>query len=437
MTRWLSLLAVGSLVACSSYEQAPPTGKTEQPITGGCSVGTVGLPCDPDDGGSLKECDGICAIVSTSGGLTVGCRRLSDVGLTNNDGKICGSSGASDCSKYCMGSTCVSGSAPDGAACRPAATTGTDICDGQCKVGVCVALLDIEKCPDNKIGDCTYDFCDAKKSTTCTKYNLPKGVSCSDMNPCTTTDVCDGAGKCGGTMRTCPATTAKCRVAACDSATGMCSDKLAASGAACVFDKCFAGTCDATGNCIKGTAVSCDDGDACTTDTCDATAGCQHTPIVGCGVDAGPTDTGFVDSGTTTDTGVVVTDTGTTTTDTGTTTTDTGTTTTDTGTATTDTGTTTTDTGTTTTDTGSSTTEDTGTSTTEDTGTSTTEDTGTTSGSDADLAETGDDAALGIEQTVEASGCGCRTTSSSPGYGALSLAALGLIAARRRRGLRR
>lgn len=361
----------------------------------------------------------MCSVTGTAGGgLVVNCQRVT---LGTNDGKICGSSGSSDCSKQCKDSACVS-TAPDGAACRPSGVFGADICDGQCKAGVCVALLDSEKCPDNKIGDCTYDFCDAKKSTACTKYNLPKGYSCNDMASCTTGDVCDGAGKCAGTPKVCPTSTANCKVATCDpsTATGACVDKNAPAGTACRFDKCFAGQCDSAGTCLKGAAVSCDDGDPCTTDTCDATAGCQHTPISGCGVvDAGPVDTGTVDTGTPPmDTGTPPVDTGTPPVDTGTVPIDTGVVVTDTGTPPIE-------------DTGS-TVEDTG-SIADDTG-SVGGDTGTTSGSDA--AE--DDAALGIETTVEPNtGCGCRTTSSSPSYGALSLAALGLIVARKRRGLRR
>lgn len=414
-----ALLALVSMTACRSYEQAP-IGTSESPITSGCNAGTIGLPCDPDDGGPLKECEGICAVQGTgSGGLTVSCVKLSVVGSANNDGKICGSSGTNDCGKYCAGSTCVSGNAPNGAACRP--SSGGDICDGQCTFGVCVGLLASSKCPDNKLGDCTYDFCDAKKSTSCIKYPLPKGYSCNDTMSCTVSDVCDGVGKCAGVAKTCPVSSNSCLVNTCDPATaaGTCSGKPIAAGSACTFDKCFAGTCDAAGACVKGAAVSCDDSDTCTTDSCDAATGCLHAAIGGCGVDAGPADTGVADTGVV-DTGTVVVDTGTLVVDTGTAVVDTGTAVVDSGSVVVDSG---------------SVVVDSGTPVEEDTGTFN-DDTGTLDvDASSDAAETGEDGALGFEETVEAKGCGCRTTSRSstvPGM-ALSLLALVTIAARRRR----
>ena len=414
MFKRFALLALISLTACRSYEQAP-IGTSESAITFGCSGDTVGLPCDPDGSmGPLFECEGICSVrAASSGGLTVACVRLADVGLTNNDGKICGSGGPGDCTKHCVGKSCVGSNAPDGAACRPSGAFDNNICDGQCTLGTCVALVS-GKCPDNKIGDCTYDFCDAKKSTSCIKYPLPKGYGCNDTMSCTVSDVCDGTGKCAGVAKTCPTSTNPCLVNTCDptTASGTCIGRPGPAGTVCAFDKCFAGTCDSMGACVKGTAVNCADSDPCTTDACDPTMGCTHTVIAGCGVDAGPADTGAVDTGVVdggaVDTGAAV----------------------DSGTVAVDTGTVAVDTGTVAVDSGAPIDEDTG-AVVDDTGAS-----GVDASSDADLSETGDDVGLGFEETVEAKGCGCRTTSRSgtiPGI-AFSLLALAVVAARRRRG---
>jgi MYXO-CTERM domain-containing protein len=54
---------------------------------------------------------------------------------------------------------------------------------------------------------------------------------------------------------------------------------------------------------VGTTATDCDDHDPCTTDGCADASGCTHTPIVGCGVDSGVTDSGAIDSGTIVDSG--------------------------------------------------------------------------------------------------------------------------------------
>jgi len=449
-SRWLRVVAaavfVGGLsAACSSAEPKEEIATSTEAITSGCNQGTIGLPCDPDGSGPLQECEGVCAIRSAGGGLTISCVTTTTAGIANNDGKICGSSGASDCSKSCKGKLCTAIAAPDGTACRPAGSSfGDDICDGQCKLGACVALLPTEKCPDNTTGDCVYNFCSATASKTCVNYPLPKGYTCTDRSVCTTGDTCDGLGKCVGTTKACPASGNPCLVNACDPTTtaGTCIAKPQ-TGAACAFDKCFAGTCSSTGECIKGTAISCDDMDACTTDSCDATVGCKHeakacpadacqipscdktsgacstTPrscddgnpcttdscdtMTGCKNVAIPGCTFIPDAGV--DTGIGPIDTGVVPVDTGVAPTDSG-----------------------------SVEEDTGVVPEEDTGTPTIEDTGTPSTTDTGADDAGD-GGVGIEETVDSSGCGCRTASTSGGsaYAALSFAALGLVFARRRR----
>lgn len=463
-SQWLRVLAAASLLAmsaCSSAEPVPSEeglGKSEQALTGGCggNVANLGLPCDPDGSGPLQECEGVCSLRGSTGpgGVSVQCVALGTG--ASNDGKICGAAGSGDCTKHCSGKLCVGTAAPKGAACRPGGSLTATICDGACDgAGACVALADSAKCPGNKTGDCTYDFCSATNSTTCVKYPLPKGYTCNDGSACTSGDACDGTGKCTGTAKVCPSSGSPCLVNACVASTGACVASPA-PGASCTLttDKCFAGVCDSTGACAKGAALSCDDGDACTVDACDATTGCTHTAkscpppsdactVATCNKTSG--ECGFVskscDDGnpctadacdkvkgctntpipgcTFTPDGGVPTDTGTPPTDSGTVVTDSGTVTTDSGTVVTDSGVTPEDTGTID--------EDTGT-VTEDTGTTTTD-----SGTVTD--DAGDEAGTGSEETVEAGGCGCRTTgtSGSTGSAALALGAVALVATRRRR----
>jgi len=82
--------------------------------------------------------------------------------------------------------------------------------------------------------------------------------------------VCDVAESCNGASVTCPA------------------DAPAADGTSCADTTvCNGAEMCATGVCVAGTALNCDDGNTCTTDSCDPVAGCAHVPIAGCGVDAG------------------------------------------------------------------------------------------------------------------------------------------------------
>lgn len=466
-SKWLRVLAAASLLAmsaCSSAEPVPSeegVGKSEQALTGGCGFGTaalanVGFPCDPDGtAGPASECDYVCKLQASTGpgGYTVQCVKVGSA--TENDGKLCGSARGTDCTKQCKGSLCVALNAPDGTACNPSTTFGGAPCQGECIKGACTALPNSARCTDTA-GNCKLDTCSPTSARTCTSYPVPKGVACNDGSACTGGDACDGTGKCTGTAKVCPSSGSPCLVNACVASTGACVASPA-PGATCTLttDKCYAGVCDSTGACAKGAALSCDDGDACTVDACDATTGCTHTakscppPSDACTVAtcdktsgacgfvskscddgnpctadacdkiAGCTHTPIPGCTYTPDSGVPA-DTGTPPTDSGTVVTDSGTVTTDSGTVIEDSGTTPEDTGTIE--------EDTGT-VTEDSGT-----TPTDSGTPTD--DAGDEAGTGSEETVEAGGCGCRTTGSagSTGSFALALGAVALVAVRRRRG---
>jgi len=282
--------ALASFIACNAQPGVEiDLGTGEQAITNACSYAQIGAPCDPDgSGGPLQECQGVCALRGTGGGFpSIQCVTLATAGLTNNNGKLCGSSGAGvgNCNRVCDGTLCVAKPAPAGTACRPG-TAGTDsLCDGQCEIqsdgtGSCVRITS-GACPIERaiaggfnINDCGWNFCSATSAKTCVVVPIPSGITCNDGNACTTSDRCNGAGKCiAGTTRTCPASGTPCLSNACDPATGGCV--ATPTTAACTFDRCFAGTCSG-GVCNKGAPVDCNDGNACTVDACDATLGCTH-----------------------------------------------------------------------------------------------------------------------------------------------------------------
>ncbi len=140
------------------------------------------------------------------------------------------------------------------------------------------------------------------------------GAACSDGDPCTVGDACQ-AGVCQpGTPKTCVAADACHTAGTCDSATGLCSNPMAADGTTCddsnactTASSCSAGTCVATANVIcaaldachevgtceastgvcsnpvKADGATCSDGDACTTgETCQAGSCSGGAPVV-CG----------------------------------------------------------------------------------------------------------------------------------------------------------
>lgn len=129
-------------------------------------------------------------------------------------------------------------------------------CDGK---GHCVVPLAASICsaPD---GDCSTALgCDESRGG-CLFSAMPKGTECSDNNPCTTGDACDGAGRC-----------------------------VPEKGQACNTppnNQCWnaQGACDGKGGCTytkKATETTCDDGNPCTVgDRCDANGNCAGTAMV-------------------------------------------------------------------------------------------------------------------------------------------------------------
>lgn len=462
------LVGVTLSVGCS-VQSGPELGSLEQAITGTCTWNQLGAPCDPDGPGALQECEGICVLRPATGIFPVQpqCVAITSAGIANMDGRICGAAGGGvgNCGQVCQGKLCVAKAAADGTACRPSTNADSTVCDGECKAGTCTPIA-AGKCSIEKLSfsgttpnfnqDCTWNWCAPTAARTCENFAMPKGQNCNDGSACTTGDACDGTGKCTGTAKTCPASGNPCLVNACVSSSGACVASPSPGTACTLTDKCFAGVCDSTGACAKGTPVSCDDGDACTVDACDATAGCTHaakscpppsdactvatcdktsgacgfvakscddgnpcttdscsasagcvhTPISGCSFDAGPADTGVPP----TDTGVIPADTGVPPTDTG---------------VPVDTGFPVMDSGFPVDDTGFPVMDGDVFDSAEP------DDAGST---DSGSATDGGEAGLEVTDDLSRGGCGCRTSGDRSSTGALALGALALaIVSRRRR----
>src|SRR5262245_2439467 len=194
---------------------------TTAALTDACTMDTIGFPCDPDGpAGTLLECQGVCGISSL--GL-LRCLPISSVGLTNLDGRVCGSAGAigdAACAKHCFGKACVAGFAVAGAACRP--NQNSAACDGQCDGGGnCSPIAPQQRCTYGRVEQlCTFNTCNCVNATECVTQNMRRNT------PCSLTDACS-LGACG----------------------------------------------DDDGVCVPGSTKGCDDGNACTDDTCDPNDG--------------------------------------------------------------------------------------------------------------------------------------------------------------------
>ncbi len=275
----IGLVAGAIVVSCATgapddVEDSEATARDSAAITSTCTDKTIGLPCDPDGSmGPLLECQGVCAI-ATNG--YVSCLPLSRVGLSNLDGRTCGTSagvGDAACTHVCLGKGCVAANAAAGSACRPKATSNA--CDGQCNgAGKCMPLA--APCAFGR-DSCTFNTCNFSKASECLIQNLPAKTECSVFDACIGS-ACDGKGNCNpGATRSCDDGNS-CTDDVCDPKTGACigvaNDKNGCDdGNACtVGDRCEAGRC------VAPTPVDCADTDPCTVDSCNKTTGCVHTP---------------------------------------------------------------------------------------------------------------------------------------------------------------
>jgi hypothetical protein len=166
-------------------------------------------------------------------------------------GAVCAAAADCDDGNACTEDTCVN------RICRFTAQVGCVVCD-----------ID-EDCDDDN--PCTTDVCG--EDGGCGHALERDGVVCDDGQGCTSPDVCQ-QGTCAGPVR-CPGG------AACGE-DGEClpPDLGCRADADCDDDQVCNGaeTCDrATGECVAGEPLRCDDGVLCTTDTCEEElGGCRH-----------------------------------------------------------------------------------------------------------------------------------------------------------------
>lgn len=184
------------------------------------------------------------------------------------EGITCGSGNACMANSTCdAAGNCVGNFLPSGTACSDDdPCSRTDACDGQ---GHCLGTS--YTCPAP--GQCEASVtCDGAGG--CTVSNKPATASCDDSDACTKTDRCDGKGGCQGTIYTC--SPGQCDLSAsCDGAGGcLFTRKPAGTGCSDANPCTKADQCDGGGNC-KGSVYTCPAPDQCQVSvTCDGEGGC-------------------------------------------------------------------------------------------------------------------------------------------------------------------
>ena len=247
-----------------------------------CTKGVcAGQPKNCDDG---KACtDSLCD--ASSGKCNHDIEKLN--GQSCDDGDACTKDDA------CKNGGCKAGKP---AVCDDANPCTKDSCG---LAGACtsvdddgVACDDGDKCSDKdtcKSGSCAAgkSVCACKSDADCAKVD--------DGNPCTGVLIC-GTGKdlgqCvakPGTVVVCAKATDACSFETCESSTGKCVTKAAATGVQCDADGKTCTVADACedGSCVAGDPKPCDDANQCTTDSCDEAKGCVHNDRDGAPCDDG------------------------------------------------------------------------------------------------------------------------------------------------------
>ena len=296
-----------TVVVCPTAQDTPCSKNVCGKATGQCALQATatGTPCDADGSGCtpIDLCKGGVCVADTN---TCPCQQDSDC-TAQEDGDLCNGTLYCDKAKtvcttnpktivvcatgldtVCSQTVCapstgtcsklaISGPCNDGDAC-----TLSDTCAaGACKPGsyVCGACASDADCPDDGDACNGQEMCDKGQAPTACSVKpgtaAAEGSPCSDSSLCTTGDLCNG-GSCLGKALNCDDANA-CTADACTKATGACSHKPQAKGAACDDNsKCSQNdACDGAASCV-GLPVDCSSQDGpCTVGTCDEnTAAC-------------------------------------------------------------------------------------------------------------------------------------------------------------------
>ena len=259
--------------------------------------GKVAHQCQPEDGECKCSAQAVSKKLSTPCshknvlGSCTGLRVCTGSGLSSCDAPVPKQEECNDADDDCDG---VTDDGISGAKCFNTNVFGT--CTGQatgCNGGkpTCSAEVpkaevcnssddDCDGATDELLCDdgnsCTIDTCNSDGSC---KNEQKAGLGCDDGNACTGKDLC-ATGQClGGDIVTCQDSN-PCTTDACDPLKGCVHTKLDAvacteDGNPCTSDLCQGGTC-VNAPIANGKACP-DDGDPCTGDTCDGGGKCTHT----------------------------------------------------------------------------------------------------------------------------------------------------------------
>ncbi len=246
----------------SPCEDGNPCTKGDQCLGGACASGPAvvcndGNPCTADSCAA-----GTCQYVSHS----VPCDDANP--CTEGDwctgGSCQGVTKACDDGNECTDDACIGGVCKNSANAHPCSDDDLCTVSDACGNGACVSGAP-KVCNDGN--PCTDDLC---QGGACIQTVNTK--PCNDGNPCTIGDMCAGSLCGGGPPMACddgnPCTTDSCQGGACAyvANTLPCTD-----GSLCTTGD----TCQ-SGSCMGKALLICDDGNPCTHDTCNALSGCSH-----------------------------------------------------------------------------------------------------------------------------------------------------------------
>ena len=187
------------------------------------------------------------------------CQFTIEVGASCDDNNLCLTGDTCDASGICQ-----PGSTPLG--CDDGNVCTDDSCDNEFG---CVHDFNVAPCNDGNA--CTMgETCDTGSCSGSSPVVCDDGLVCNGSETCNTATGCVA-----GTPLNCDDANS-CTVDTCGAAG--CEHALAPDGTSCSdANACTTGdTCNASGQCVAGAPLSCDDGNVCTDDSCNVATGCVY-----------------------------------------------------------------------------------------------------------------------------------------------------------------